>query len=66
MDNLKPCPFCGAEAIMLTFATSFEKVPRFRVACSACWCKEEWNNFKPEEAAEKWNRRKQNDRRGSD
>ena len=30
MVELKPCPFCGAEAVMETFTTAREGVPRFR------------------------------------
>lgn len=58
MPDLKNCPFCGCEAIMQTFTTAMEKVRRFRVRCSKCWCMTDWDNFSEESAAEKWNRRK--------
>lgn len=57
MDKLKPCPFCGSEAIMETFATVRERKPRYRVKCSGCWCETNWDNFSQEEATETWNRR---------
>lgn len=58
MPDLKPCPFCGGTAVMQTFTTSLEKVPRFRVRCSSCWCMTDWDDWTVESAAEKWNQRK--------
>ena len=57
LDKLKPCPFCGSEAIMQTFKTAAEKDARFRVKCSSCFCETNWDNFSAEDAKELWNRR---------
>ena len=57
MPELKPCPFCGSGAVLQTFTTALEKIPRFRIRCKACWCETDWDSFTPEEAAEKWNGR---------
>ena len=59
MIELKPCPFCGSEAIMETFTTAAEKVPRYRVRCSKCWCETDWDSFSVEDVVEKWNRREE-------
>ena len=34
MTALDTCPFCGSEAVMETFTTAAEKVPRYRVRCT--------------------------------
>lgn len=57
MTELKTCPFCGSEAVMETFTTTREKEPRYRVRCSGCWCETDWDNWSEDEAADKWNRR---------
>lgn len=56
-DEMKKCPFCNSEAILETFTTAMEGVPRYRVRCSGCWCQTDWDNFSPEEAWKKWNTR---------
>jgi len=66
MNNRKLCPFCGAAAVMQTFTTAAEKVPRFRVKCSECWCMTDWDNWTPEEADAKWNRRTENEQSQKD
>lgn len=57
--ELKPCPFCGGEAVMQTFTTAMEKEPRYRVRCSNCWCQTDWDNWTVEEAEAEWNTRKE-------
>ena len=57
MDELKACPFCGKEAVMETFTTAMEKVPRFRVRCSNCTADLGWDFFKAEDAKKAWNQR---------
>ena len=57
MIELKSCPFCGGEAVMESFTTSMEKVPRFRVKCRGCGIALDWDHFEAEKAAERWNRR---------
>ena len=60
MPELKPCSFCGEPAIMQTFAVAGEKCARFRVKCGKCWCETDWESESAKDAAEKWNRRKEN------
>ena len=62
MEQLKPCPFCGGEAVMETFTTSFEKHPRYRVRCTEKGCRValDWDWFEGKEALEAWNRRADN------
>lgn len=57
MDKLKACPFCWKEAVMETFTTAMEKVPRFRVRCSSCTADIGWDFFKEEDAKNAWNQR---------
>lgn len=56
MEDLKPCPFCGAEAQL----REEQPVPTddyyYRVRCRQCWATTDWNN-KPDGAIEAWNRR---------
>ena len=59
MINLKPCPFCGGKAVMISEPYTHD---RFLVACKnrgeVCKCEPCTNWFDtPEEAAEVWNRR---------
>ena len=56
MDNLKRCPFCGANPIMETFTTAAEKVPRYRIRCPGCRIESDWDWFDPEELAKLWNK----------
>lgn len=55
--DLKPCPFCGGEAVVDTITTAMEKKPRFRARCVKCWCKTDWDLWSADDAAEAWNRR---------
>lgn len=55
--ELKPCPFCGNEATLETFATVRERKPRYRVICKECRIETSWDNFSEEEALNLWNRR---------
>lgn len=57
MEELKPCPFCGKDAIMETFKAKFEKEPRFRVRCSSCTADLGWEFFKADDAKAAWNQR---------
>lgn len=55
---LKPCPLCGGEAVMESITTEMEKVPRYRVRCTACGlgCLR-WDHWSIAGAANWWNRR---------
>lgn len=56
-EQLKPCPFCGGEAILIK-----EKIiTRFYVECKKCSAMTNLFTTK-EEAIEVWNRRTNNDR----
>ena len=55
--NLKPCPFCGKEAVIETFTTAMEKKPRYRVHCLTCDIFTNWDFWKPEDVTVHWNRR---------
>lgn len=61
MDELKPCPFCGAEAIVEEAQFGFEKTPRYRVHCSGCTCELGWEFFTMETIKFAWNRRTENE-----
>ena len=59
---LKPCPLCGAEAVMETFATAYEQAPRYRVRCTSCGLGGlHWDLWTAPDAAEWWNRRWEED-----
>lgn len=51
MDNLKSCPFCGAEAEL------YGECDMVRVRCSDCGANTSGWWDEPEEAAEDWNKR---------
>ena len=59
MIDLKPCPFCGGKAVMISEPYTHN---RFMVGCkdsnNVCKCEPCTNLFDtPEKAAEAWNRR---------
>lgn len=61
MVELKPCPFCGGEALLRENKNSF--VPRFYVRCGNKDCSvvcSTCNRDTQEEAANLWNRRADN------
>ncbi len=66
MNELKPCPFCGADPIMETFTTAAEKVPRYRVRCPGCRIESDWDWFDPDELAKLWNTPRRNGEESED
>lgn len=57
MEKLKPCPFCGGEAIIVHVGRSGS-----RVTCKYCYCSTAFVSISTiyscdEKAAEAWNRR---------
>jgi hypothetical protein len=60
MDKLKPCPFCGGEAIMEEsdgWGDKTKYLPHCVNFDNGCWgMQENWFDT-PEEAAAAWNRR---------
>lgn len=60
MDELKPCPFCGAEPRLLD-CTQLDRRPMFRGHRGiACWCGAIMIAPTNAEAVEAWNRRADN------
>lgn len=59
MSELKPRPFCGGPAVMETFTTAMEKVPRYRVRCTGTGCRVslDWAWWSAKKAADAWNMR---------
>ena len=67
MEKLKPCPFCGSKAEFYSFEkeiTCKMSVEVFDVQCTNTECYlcdgAEWEFDSEEEAAELWNKRKEN------
>jgi Lar family restriction alleviation protein len=61
--ELKPCPFCGGEAEYKTFTTGrILKFTAHYIACSVCGCQTNVQ-FTNKEAATKWNRRADHERK---
>ena len=58
MSELKPCPFCGGTAVFLSYT-------KYWVVCTDCLA-ETSCYATPEEAAEAWNRRADDDTKSSD
>lgn len=54
--KLKPCPFCGARAIMVR-PFGFDKITTYHVECALGCCKT-FPTATAESAVAKWNRRK--------
>ena len=52
--KLKPCPFCGSEALYEVYEDMYKNT--YKVKCSHCFAETRYENTK-EEAANKWNRR---------
>ncbi len=60
MEKLKPCPFCGGEAIVeeTKSTTYFKRELPYRVKCKMCHCALAYQFFASEqEAIAAWNRR---------
>ena len=55
MDELKPCPFCGGDAIIHNFKPVHEK-RLWYISCHDCGI-EQTNYLSEQEAIEAWNRR---------
>ena len=60
--KLKPCPFCGGKAMLLSTDTPlFGETPRFFVTCAVCGVETPRIARKRTEAANAWNRRVDNE-----
>ena len=56
MDELKPCPFCGATAEINKHYPPFQRRVKVTVRCMKCRCNSgEWG--RTDKAIEAWNRR---------
>ena len=61
MSELKPCPYCGAEAIAVdqhgsVYHRWMPPINFVRIECTGCKAKTAYH-FPPSEAVEIWNRR---------
>lgn len=56
MIDLKPCPFCGGKAKIVTHFF-YNLMPTYGVECICCGAKSSQFNDTEERAAEKWNLR---------
>ena len=57
-QELKPCPFCGGEAMLIkwqTYTPENQKIERQNVFCNDCGIRT--GDVMPPSAIEKWNRR---------
>lgn len=64
MNNieLKPCPFCGEEAVMFDTGDYWDK-PLYRVITKCSCCMQAKFYETPQKAAEHWNNRKIHERK---
>ena len=60
-EKLKPCPFCGGEARLISLHNCFGlSGVRWIVECIKCGCKTS-KEISDHDAKEKWNRRENDD-----
>ena len=62
MAELKPCPFCGENAILLTVSETFGLPLLFFVACCRCGVETKRTYRTKKEAISAWNRRAEGDK----
>jgi Lar family restriction alleviation protein len=55
VSELKPCPFCGGEALMESMDAE-NGLPQYFVACRCCACEGPWEKS-PAGASRLWNMR---------
>ena len=54
-EKMKPCPFCGGEAEVVSYTTTRARIPQYHPNCKSCKC---WEScLSEEEAIAVWNRR---------
>ena len=58
---IKPCPFCGGDPEIDTFTTALERVPRYRVRCTACAEATSWDFWSEEDAIRAWDEMEDDD-----
>lgn len=63
MPEIKQCPFCGGEAVLLQSGKHFNKV-WFRVVCKNDCCEQMYQYDNTDEAIEAWNRRANDENAG--
>jgi Lar family restriction alleviation protein len=69
-DKLKPCPFCGGDAVLYNQSSKYTDRNSYLVNCSNCSCRtREFAYYEikarretEQKAIEAWNRRVDNDR----
>lgn len=57
--ELKPCPFCGDRAMLLSNNETFGFPKRFFVACAECGIETPRIFITPQQAIAAWNRREE-------
>lgn len=60
MAELKPCPFCGGEAKIVTYRNEYSRINPTLVGCSVCKTQTALYD-KRKEAIKAWNRRADNE-----
>lgn len=58
-EELKPCPFCGGEAVLVDSGTDI-LIRCYCISCRNCRCNSDWLKTR-KEAIGAWNRRANND-----
>lgn len=61
MDKLKPCPFCGSEAVIINTGNYFPKMIFYRVVCKSSCTMQARLYRKIEESVKAWNMRGEQD-----
>ena len=61
-DKLKPCPFCGGEAILNKRISSYDGTAFYGVLCVNTGCCDIPSLYTKDQAVDKWNTRKPMDR----
>lgn len=62
MEKIKPCPFCGKEAVLEDCGPSYYGEGRFFVRCSKCDIVQEHLWATKQTAIKRWNRRVNDER----
>lgn len=65
MEELKNCPFCGSNEILVhTAHFAMDNGPRYHVRCKRCPCELTWSFTSMEDLTAAWNRREKRGHNG--